>query len=84
MRMEFAMPSSATRKRPLNVSVRSDLVKEAKAFKTNVSAVLERALEEEHRKKRNQLWREQNRAAIQAWNDWIEENGVPFSDLRPW
>jgi transcriptional regulator with XRE-family HTH domain len=25
-----------------------------------------------------------NRAAIEAWNEWIEENGIPFAGLRPW
>jgi antitoxin CcdA len=71
-------------KRPLNVSVRADLIEEAKAFGTNVSAVLERALEAEHREKRRARWQQENRKAIEAWNDWVEENGIPFDDLRPW
>jgi antitoxin CcdA len=78
------MTAAATRKRPVNVSIRSELADEAKALGTNISAVLEKALEEAHRERRSQLWREENRKAIKAWNEWIEENGVPFSDLRPW
>ena len=23
-------------------------------------------------------------AVTLAWNDWIEENGIPFAELRPW
>lgn len=76
--------SVKARKRPLNVSIRADLVEEAKAFGTNVSAVLERALETEHRERRRETWRTKNRQAIDAWNRWIEENGVPFEELRPW
>ena len=72
------------RKRAVNVSIRSDLVAEAKEFGTNVSAVLERALEKEHREKRREKWRAANRKAIEAWNEWIEENGIPFEELRPW
>jgi antitoxin CcdA len=72
------------RKRPVNVSIRSELAEEAKEFGTNISAVLERALEQEHREKRRELWRAENRQAIEAWNEWIEENGIPFAELRPW
>jgi antitoxin CcdA len=72
------------RKRALNVSIRVDLAEEAKEFGTNVSAVLERALEQEHRQKRRERWRVENRQAIEAWNEWIEQNGIPFEELRPW
>jgi antitoxin CcdA len=72
------------RKRALNVSIRVDLAEEAKEFGTNVSAVLERALEQEHRQKRRERWRAENRQAIEAWNEWIEQNGIPFEELRPW
>ena len=72
------------RKKPLNVSIREDLIAEAKAFGTNVSAVVERALEEEHREKRRERWQAENREAIEAWNNWVEENGIPFEEIRPW
>jgi antitoxin CcdA len=72
------------RKRPLNVSVRADLLEEAKAFGTNISAVLENALVHEHRERRRSKWRAENRQAIEAWNRWIEENGIPFEEIQPW
>jgi antitoxin CcdA len=74
----------ATRKRSVNLSIRADLADEAKAFGTNMSAMLESVLEEHHREIRRQKWRDENRAALEAWNTWIEENGVPFDELRPW
>jgi antitoxin CcdA len=64
--------------------VRQDLITEAKEFGTNISAVLERALEAEHREHKRRQWRQENAAAIQTLNLWVEENGVPFADLRPW
>jgi antitoxin CcdA len=73
-----------TRKRALNVTIRIDLAEEAREFGTNISAVLERALEQEHREKRRERWRTENRQAIEAWNDWVEENGIPFEELRHW
>jgi antitoxin CcdA len=76
--------TSRPRKRALNVSIRIDLAEEAKEFGTNISGVLERALEQEHREKRRERWRAENRQAIEAWNEWIEENGITFEELRPW
>lgn len=76
--------SPAVKKRSVNVSVREDLADEAKAFGTNMSALLEAALEDRHREMRQQKWRDDNRKAIESWNRWIEENGVPFEELRPW
>ena len=85
MRMEDAVAiGSGGRKRAMNVTVPTELAEEAKAFGTNVSAVLERALEAEHREKRRQAWRDRNQPALDKWNRWIEENGLPFEDLRPW
>ena len=80
--MDAKVPKA--RKKALNLSVRADLIAEAKEFGTNVSAVLEHALEEEHRERRREKWRAENRKAIEAWNNWIEENGIPFEEIRPW
>jgi len=80
----MAARRQAPRKRSVNVSIRVELADEAREFGTNMSAVLESALEDRHRDLRRQKWRDENRAAIEAWNAWVEENGVPFEDLRPW
>ncbi|WP_416898355.1 MAG: type II toxin-antitoxin system CcdA family antitoxin [Minwuia sp.] len=28
-------------------------------------------------------WREENAAAIDSWNDWVEKNGLPLEKHRP-
>lgn len=28
--------------------------------------------------------REAERASIEAWNRWIDENGIPFQDISVW
>jgi antitoxin CcdA len=78
------MPGRKPRKRAMNVSIPLELAEEAKAYGTNVSAVLERALEAEHRERRREEWRKANREPMSAWNRWIEENGIPLEELRPW
>jgi antitoxin CcdA len=71
-----------TAKRATNVSVRGDLLAEARAAGLNLSATLERALHQELAESRRAEWREQNRAAIAAYNDFIDEKGTFSDDVR--
>jgi antitoxin CcdA len=66
-------------KRAVNVTVRSDLLEAARGHAINVSATLEAALIEELRRLRQQRWRDDNREAIAAYNEHVEQHGV-FSD----
>jgi antitoxin CcdA len=69
-------------KRATNVSVRSDLLAAAREAGLNLSATLERALTEELAGVRRKQWREENREAIAAYNEYIEENGTFSDDVR--
>jgi antitoxin CcdA len=78
----FSMQRSVRRsapKRAANVSIRSDLLDAARIAQVNLSATLEHALIEELKLLQQQKWRAENREAIAAYNDYVEENGV-FSD----
>jgi antitoxin CcdA len=66
-------------KRATNVSIRGDLLDAAREAGVNLSATLERALTEELAAARRARWREENREAIAAYNEYVEEHGV-FSD----
>lgn len=70
---------AAVPKRATNVSVRSDLLDAAREAGLNLSATMERALTEELADAKRKKWREENRAAIDAYNEHIEKHGV-FSD----
>jgi len=69
-------------KRATNVSVRSDLLAAAREAGVNLSATLERALTEELAGVRRKQWREENREAIAAYNEYIKEHGTFSDDLR--
>ena len=69
-------------KRAANVSVRSDLLAEAREAGVNLSATLERALVEEIANLKRERWREDNREAIEAYNDYVEEHGTFSDDVR--
>jgi antitoxin CcdA len=66
-------------KRATNVSVRTDLLEAAREAGVNLSATLERALIEELASVRRARWLEENREAIAAYNEHVDENGA-FSD----
>jgi antitoxin CcdA len=71
-------PKSAA-KRATNVSIRTDLLDAAREAGVNLSATLERALAEELASLKRARWREENRDAIAAYNDYVDEHGA-FSD----
>jgi antitoxin CcdA len=66
-------------KRATKVSIRSDLLAAAREAGVSLSATLERALMEELAVAQGRKWRQENREAIQAYNEHIEKHGV-FSD----
>lgn len=64
------------------MSIRSDLLAAAREAGVNLSAVLDRALEEEVAEARRRSWREENRAAIAAYNEFVDQNGNFADDVR--
>lgn len=70
---------SAILKKPTNLSLRIDLLEEARALGINLSQTLETALAAEVKKAKEKQWLEENRAGIEAYNRYIEKHGL-FSD----
>ena len=73
---------SAIPKRATNVSVRRDLLEAAREAGVNLSATLERALTEELAAAKRKKWREENREAIDAYNEHVEKHGAFSDDVR--
>lgn len=69
-------------KKPTNLSVNSDLLRKAREYGLNLSAVMEAALVEQVRKSERERWLQENREAIDAYNEDVERNGVFSDDLR--
>ena len=79
--MNLAYDSQAPKK-PTNVSINSDLLTKAKALKINVSATLESALADIVAARQRELWKEENRSAIEAYNQLVEKTGVASDGMR--
>jgi len=69
-------------KRATNVSLRADLLEEARKLDINISRACEQGLAEQVAKTRAQIWLEENRAALDACNAWVEEHGLPLARYR--
>lgn len=69
-------------KKATNVSVNSDLLTKARELKINLSSTLERALGEQVAARQRELWKKENRAAIEAYNELVAANGSFGDELR--
>ncbi|GAB6904512.1 Post-segregation antitoxin CcdA [Desulfosarcina cetonica] len=77
--METLFYNPKAGKKATNVSINSDLLKQAKALKINLSKTLEDRLVELLAEEKQRAWKEETREAIEAYNRRIKAKGV-FSD----
>ena len=71
--------TGAVRKKAANLSIRSELLEEARRREFNLSALLESAVADAINQARRKEWLERNRRALDAYNEHVEKHGV-FSD----
>jgi antitoxin CcdA len=55
---------------------------EARALGLDAAAIAAKALREAVSAEKSRRWLEENREAIEAWNRWTEENGLPLAEYR--
>ena len=66
-------------KKPTNLSLNSDLLRQARELDINLSAAFEETLEELVRRRLAEQWLEENRESIEAYNKYFEKHPI-FSD----
>ena len=66
-------------KKATHLSINSDLHNQARNLNINLSATLEQALAETLQQRQREQWLAENQAAITAYNERVEREGV-FSD----
>lgn len=76
--MSFAYDPRASKK-PINLSINSELLKAAKALDINLSASFEQALEGVVQERLADAWLAENREAMNCYNQHVEVRGT-FSD----
>ena len=73
---------AAVSRRPTNVTLSEPLLREARALKINVSQACESGLAQEVASAKAKQWQAENRAAMDAWNEYVEQNGLPLAEFR--
>lgn len=69
-------------KKATNLTLDQALLADARALGVNISQAAEKGLDEAVRKAKGDAWLEENRERIEAWNDWVAENGLPLEKYR--
>jgi antitoxin CcdA len=77
--MQLHIFDASAPKKPTNLSINSDLLQQAKEHHINLSQTLELRLAEILRDEKRRNWLEENREAMEEYNQRIETHGV-FSD----
>jgi antitoxin CcdA len=78
----MCMTQIQARRKPTNVSLDAQAVADARALGVNVSQACEMGLVKEIKAAREARWLAENRDAIEATNQWVEENGLPLAKYR--
>ena len=69
-------------KKPAHLSINSDILRQAKLQRINISDVCERGLVEALKERKRQEWLASNKDAIEEYGSFIEENGCFADKLR--
>ena len=84
------MPEPAARRlrtttsprRPTNVTLPETLLQEARAMGVNLSQACERGLAAAVAERRRECWFAENKEAIDSWNSYVAEHGLPLASYR--
>lgn len=69
-------------KKATNLSIRADLLEDARKLEINLSREFEKHLESVIRQRHAEQWKRDNREAIEAYNRHIERDGLWSDEFR--
>ncbi|MBL0922916.1 MAG: type II toxin-antitoxin system CcdA family antitoxin [Sphingomonadaceae bacterium] len=75
-------PKSPRGKTATNKSLNAAMLAEAKGLGIDISQTCESGLARELKSVREARWKSENRASIQAWNEWTEKQGIRVAEYR--
>lgn len=78
MRMKNAQPI----RKSTNLSLDKGMVEEARELGINLSRAAEEGIARTLKAERERRWKEENREAIEAYNEMIEREGLPLLDVQ--
>jgi antitoxin CcdA len=78
----MASTNAARRKRGTNLSLSGALVEEARGLGINLSNACEQGLVSAVKAERERRWLDENKEALDSWNQYIAEHGLPLAKHR--
>lgn len=66
----------------VNLTLDPQVAAEARELGLNMSRLAEEAIARAAKEERHRRWKEENRAAIDEYNDYVEKNGLPLAKYR--
>lgn len=82
--MKSAYTAKPRKRKATNLSLDAALVKEAQELELNLSRILEESLRQAVKAERGRRWAEENKAAFEAHNRFIEKYGIFNYEDREW
>lgn len=76
MRMDYEHTRQHARKRPVNLTIRADVIDEAKKLDLNASQAAEAGIVAAIKAAREKAWREENKEWVEAHNERVARRGV--------
>ena len=76
--MHMDTTTEHTKRRAINLTIREDVLKEAKELSLNTSRAAEKGIADAVKKAKEEAWVRDNWDAIQAYNKRIREQGLPI------
>ena len=76
------LPTTVSPRRPTNVTLPEALLQEARAMGVNLSQACERGLAAAVAESRRERWLAENKEAIDSWNSYVAEHGLPLAAYR--
>lgn len=74
--------SPASHRRPTNLTLDARLVAQAKDLDINISRVAEDGIAKAVAAETARLWKIENRVALESWNKYVEDYGLPLEKHR--
>lgn len=65
-----------------NLSVDVQLIEEARDLDINISRAAEEGIARAVAHEKGRLWKIENRDAINSWNRYVDDHGLPLEDYR--
>lgn len=76
------MSKSSLAKKPTNLSLDQNLISEARELGINISQAAEGGLKEAVSKAKSEQWKRENADALEFYNNYVEESGLPLEKYR--